>query len=496
VRLLARCDRDRPASPDEREVVSDRKDAHIDMFGICASGGDAFAAMLVERAAALRLPSLFCRPRSDAVHQVVDRHGVSVAIVETQSLSDEELTAILRFRLAQYLAAGFADADLFYERNLEHEPLASVAPSDLHVVAGSAAEGEILCYLTLRSCPSSCQGQRMRSRARPPFPIEEAHGIGIYNRLAGLPDLPVANVREVSRFAKAQRLHRTDELGVRGPIEVLLALLRGLVGPLRPQIDALIGEVEEDVVKRNLDFFDVPTVLVRATVPYEAQSYLNGRSGRAFYPFALSVADVATCSLDRAAEIERALELPGHEAVRRLLELKRTAAPPPSSLVPPGGLPPLANTGAQHADVAMPARLAMRKRGDELRAVPPFDRLTPGEATVLRTFMTSLLLREGDDVTRHGEAGDEVFVIQEGEADVSAVSPGGAPAHVGRLRAGMCFGEIGVALGCPRSATVVARTPMKLLRLSGDDYRRYVSPIREVDNALVRLAVTQLGNGA
>ena len=312
---------------------------------------DAFAESLLERAARLRLPELFGRPRPEAVYQVRDRGGVSVVMLETQALSEQELAAVLRFRLAQYLAVGFADPRAVFESGLEHEPLSSVPPSDFHVLAGDAHDGEILCYLAVRGSAPLWPGQRMRSHIRRPFPVEELHGMGIYDRLAVLPDLPVAKVREIGRFVKSQGLHGRDELGVRAPVEVLLALIRGILGPLRSQVDALVGEVEEGVVKRNLDFFNVPTVLVRGTVSYEAPSWFIGHAGRTFYPFALSVPDVGARSLPRVDAIENALALPGRKAVLELLALKRTAAPPRSRLEPPEGLPPVACAEVPHANV-------------------------------------------------------------------------------------------------------------------------------------------------
>jgi Cyclic nucleotide-binding domain len=455
---------------------------------------DAFAESLLARSARLRLPALFERPRPEAVYQVRDRGGVSVVMLETRALSEHELAAVLRFRLAQYLAVGFADAQAVFESGLEHEPLSSVSPSDFHVLAGSAHDGEILCYLAVRGSAPTWPGQRMRSRARRAFPVEEMHGKGIYDRLAVLPDLPVAKVREIGRFVKNQRLHSRDELGLRAPVEVLLALIRGILGPLRSQVDALVGEVEEGVVKRNLEFFNIPIVLIRGTVSYEAPSWFIGHTGRTFYPFALSVADVAARSLPRVAAIEQTLELPGRKAMLELLALKRTAAPQPSRLEPPEGLPPLASAEVPHADTPTPIRRQMRERGELLRKVAPFNRLTTAEATVLRTFMSTRRQREGDVIIRKGEHGEGLFVVEEGEAEVLAHGPDGRQSTLGRLGPGSCFGEIALALGVSRSATVVARTPMTLLQLTAADYRRYVTTIGELDRVFLTLAVNQLAS--
>jgi hypothetical protein len=334
----------------------------------------------------------------------------------------------------------------------------------------------------------------MGSRFRRPFPVEEVHGIGIYDRLAVLPDLPVAKVRDIGRFIKSQQRHGRDELSVRAPVEVLLALIRGILGPLRSRVDALVGEVEESVVKRNLDFFNVPTVLVRGTVSCEPPSCFIGHFGRTFYPFALSVPDVGARSLPRVDAIERALELPGQQAVRELLALKRTAAPPRSRFEPPEGLPPLAAAEVSHADIPMPARREMRARGELLRAVAPFDRLTVAEATVLRTFMTTRRHPEGEVIIRSGDPGEALYVVEEGEAEILAPGRYGWRSSLGRLRPGSCLGEIALALGLPRSATVVARTPMTLLELSADDYRRFVSTIDDLDRGFLTLAAGRLTN--
>ena len=243
-----------------------------------------------------------------------------------------------------------------------------------------------------------------------------------------------------------------------------------MLGPLRSQVDALVGEVEEAVVKRNLDFFNVPTVLVRGTVSYEAPSWFIGHSSRTFYPFALSVPDVGRRSLPRVEAIERALALPGRKAVLELLALRRTAAPPSSRLEPPEGLPPLACAEVPHAHLPGPARRRMRRRGELLRKVAPFHRLTTAEATVLRTFMATRDHREGDVIIRNGEHAAALFVVEKGEAEILA--PGGTEDNrASDGSAGSCFGEIALALGVSRPATVIARTPMTLLELSADDYR-------------------------
>jgi SAM-dependent methyltransferase len=465
--------------------------------GVASSSADrgavnAFVQALLARAANLRLPALFGDSRQGAVYQLRERNGISAVMLETGALTEDEQTTILRFRLAQYLASGFADARRLFAADLDHEPRSSLSRSDYHVIVGSARDGEVLCYMTVRSAPAACPGERMRSHRRRPFPVEEMHGIGIYSRLAELPEIPVTRIREIGRFVKNQRLHIFDELGVRAPLECLLALIRTMTGPLRSEVDALVGEIEEDVVKRNLDFFHVPTVMIRGTVSYEKPSFLCGHLGRTFYPFALSISDFADHALPRTAAIEKALESPGKKGVLELLALKRTASPVTSRFEPVGGLPPLVTVEVPHADLPMAERWKMRCAGERLRKVSPFDRLTSAEATVLRTFMVPGRQNVGDVIIEQGQPGDALVVTEEGEADIVSIARDGTRTTQGRRGPGTCCGETAVVLGIAHSFSLVARTPMSILRLASHLYRFYLATIPVVDAGFRSLAVSRL----
>src|SRR5207302_727135 len=157
------------------------------------------------------------------------------------------------------------------------------------------------------------------------------------------------------RFVKNQRLHTFDVLGARGPIEVGVALFRTLVGPLRLEVDAIIGGLEEGVAKQNLDFFHVPLVVLHGTVPYEPEaSYFYPRYQYCtVYPFSILASDITSATLQRLDAVERALDLPGKQGLVALIALKKAILITRSTLESPEGLAPLTNAELPQQGVSM-----------------------------------------------------------------------------------------------------------------------------------------------
>jgi CRP-like cAMP-binding protein len=61
------------------------------------------------------------------------------------------------------------------------------------------------------------------------------------------------------------------------------------------------------------------------------------------------------------------------------------------------------------------------------------------------------------------------------------------------LGPGDAFGEIGLLLTGQRTATVAARTPMRLLSLSGQDFERIRERVPELERSLRRLGLERAG---
>jgi len=98
-------------------------------------------------------------------------------------------------------------------------------------------------------------------------------------------------------------------------------------------------------------------------------------------------------------------------------------------------------------------------------------------------------------IVREGEAADAMYVLIEGEVEVTARGEGGGPPRVlRRMTAPTYFGEIGVLERIPRTATVTALTDCRCERIDGDALLAALttSPpsATMMENTRSRLAVT------
>ena len=85
--------------------------------------------------------------------------------------------------------------------------------------------------------------------------------------------------------------------------------------------------------------------------------------------------------------------------------------------------------------------------------------------------------------------GTAIYFIEQGEADV-LIDRSEATQTLGP---GDTFGEIALVLTGQRTATVVARTPMRLLSLSGQDFERLRPRVPELERSLRRLGLERAG---
>jgi CRP/FNR family cyclic AMP-dependent transcriptional regulator len=111
------------------------------------------------------------------------------------------------------------------------------------------------------------------------------------------------------------------------------------------------------------------------------------------------------------------------------------------------------------------------KRGSDLLAqVPLFDGLSRRHLKQITEHADEITFRPGETIVEAGQPGGSFFVVVEGEAKVVR-----GPKVLARVGPGEFFGEISLLDGGPRTATVVAETPMLAIRIFKRSFDKVVA---------------------
>lgn len=113
--------------------------------------------------------------------------------------------------------------------------------------------------------------------------------------------------------------------------------------------------------------------------------------------------------------------------------------------------------------------MALRKNRklELLHGVPLFAGCSKRELTDIAALADELSFAAGASLMREGEAGREFVVIVEGTVKVTRKGR-----KIAELSAGDFVGEIALVADVPRTATVVATTPLRMLVISDRAFRR------------------------
>jgi CPA1 family monovalent cation:H+ antiporter len=130
----------------------------------------------------------------------------------------------------------------------------------------------------------------------------------------------------------------------------------------------------------------------------------------------------------------------------------------------------------------------VRKRvGDELGKIPLFQGLSAKQLKAVDGLVTTIDVASGRELIRQGEAGREFIVVVAGEAEVRR------DGEVIAVRGpGTFFGEMALLLDRPRSASVVARTPMTIDVIDRHDFRRLLDEFPDLYAPLLEATAQRL----
>ena len=123
--------------------------------------------------------------------------------------------------------------------------------------------------------------------------------------------------------------------------------------------------------------------------------------------------------------------------------------------------------------------MTLQQDVDVLRKIPLFAKIEPARLKLLAFTSEHVEFQPGEAVCRQGEPGDAAYIVLEGAADV-VVEAQGAAMNVATIGRYDIVGEIAILCDVPRTASVIATSPLVALRVSKDAFFNLVTQFPQV----------------
>lgn len=114
-----------------------------------------------------------------------------------------------------------------------------------------------------------------------------------------------------------------------------------------------------------------------------------------------------------------------------------------------------------------------------LESIPLFAGLSRKERRSVAQRADEVDLEAGREIVREGEYPYEFFAIEEGTAEVKR-----GDQHLAELGPGDFFGEMGLIENAPRNASVVTRSPLTAVVMTGSAFRQIDRELPEVSKKI------------
>ena len=150
------------------------------------------------------------------------------------------------------------------------------------------------------------------------------------------------------------------------------------------------------------------------------------------------------------------------------------------------------DAGAEHDPLSDTVDAPLRQGAAFLSTVRPFKALDQEILGILHSNMAECTFEEGDFLMKQGEPGNSLMVIADGEVEVSVEER--SSVHVlKRAHTGEVLGEMALLTNEPRSATVVAVSPVRAWVLPADRFNKLAAEHPKISVLLTLLLSSRLG---
>lgn len=124
--------------------------------------------------------------------------------------------------------------------------------------------------------------------------------------------------------------------------------------------------------------------------------------------------------------------------------------------------------------------------------VPLLTGLSDEEIELLARTAEERQFTAGSHIIRKGEPGDSAFILKEGAAETLLDKPVGAPFPLSKIGPGELFGELALFDGQPRSASVVASEPCRVIEIKRELFLQEIARNPETSLKLMSVVAKRL----
>lgn len=123
-----------------------------------------------------------------------------------------------------------------------------------------------------------------------------------------------------------------------------------------------------------------------------------------------------------------------------------------------------------------------------IKSAPLFSECSRKHLNEIAEIADEIDLAEGKELTKEGRPGREFFVLIDGTADVKRGNR-----RINQMGAGDFFGEISLITQRPRTATVVATSPVRALVITDRSFRRLLEHQPDIQGKVMSALAARLG---
>jgi LmbE family N-acetylglucosaminyl deacetylase len=139
--------------------------------------------------------------------------------------------------------------------------------------------------------------------------------------------------------------------------------------------------------------------------------------------------------------------------------------------------------------LALPEALLL-ERVERLRKLSFFSSLSDEQLMAVAKIVSERFESAGAYLCRHGDAGQELFIVTQGEVEIVKQTANGTVSR--RAGKGQIIGEFAILADIPRTADLRALTDVRLLVISGLHFRGLIRQYVEIAEVVIRQLVTKL----